>query len=291
MVEFLQHLINGLLQGGIYGLVGLGFSLVWGILNIINLAHAAFIMIAAYLTYVLFTQLQLDPFLALLPVMLVMFGLGYLIQFGMLNHLIRAPLLSIFLVTFCLETISITLGTRLFTEDVRTVHVAYAESGFRIPLFTGTLTITWVRLATLVVAVILTLALQQFVTRTRTGNAIRAVGMDLTSAQLMGVDYARIYGITFGLGAAMAAAAGVLLALTNAFGPASFSSYNIKAFTVVVLGGLGSISGSFLAGVSLGLVEEFATVVTPQFTDIIVFSLLILLLVVRPKGLLGKEFY
>ncbi len=291
MVEFLQHLVNGLLQGGIYGLVGLGFSLVWGILNSLNLAHAAFIMIAAYLTYVLFTQFGIDPFVALIPVMLVMFGLGYLIQFGMLNHLIRAPLLSVFLVTFCLEVISITLGSRIFTDDVRTVQVAYGESGFRLPVFGGTLTITWVRLATLLVAVGLTIGLQQFVTRTRTGNAIRAVGMDLTSAQLMGINYTRIYSITFGIGAALAAAAGVLLALTNAFGPASFSSYNIKAFTVVVLGGLGSISGSFLAGISLGLVEEFATVVTPQFTDIIVFSLLILLLAVRPKGLLGKEFY
>ena len=284
---FVQHVINGLLQGTILALVGLGFSMVWGILNIINLAHAAFIMLAAFTTYFLWLRTGLDPFLSLPLTMALLFGIGYLLQRYIINLVIRASLLTTFLLTFGFEGLIVNLALRLWSADTRQTRPPYANASLGL----GELRLPYTQLGAVVVALALTYVLYLFLDSTKPGNAIRAVGLDLLAARLMGVDIARTYALTFGIGAALAAAAGTLLSTTGGFSPGSFGTYNILAFSVVVLGGLGSIPGALLGGLVFGLVNEFGGAYMSPQRDVIIFAILILVLVIRPTGLLGREGY
>lgn len=283
----MQHVVNGLLQGCLLALVGLGFSMVWGILNIINLAHAAFIMLAAFMTYYLWRDLGLDPFLSLPLTMLALFVLGFLLQRYVINLVLRASLLTTFLLTFGIESLLINLALRAFSADTRQTRPAYANTS----LVFGELRLPFTQLGAVVVALLVTLGLYLFLDHTKTGNAIRAVGLDRVAAQLMGVDIARTYAITFGIGAALAAAAGTLLSVVGGFSPNSFGNYNILAFSVVVLGGLGSIPGALIGGLAFGLVNEYAGASLAGQRDVAVFAILILVLVVKPTGLFGREGY
>src|SRR3982074_3373338 len=282
MSDIFQHIINGLLQGCILALIGLGFSLVWGILNIINLAHAAFIMLAAYLTYFLWSAFALDPFLTLPVAMLVLFGLGYVLQRYVINLVMGASILTTFLLTFGFENLFVNLALRLFSADTRQSKPFYANASLSI----GPLYLPYTQLGAVIVALLLTYLLYLFLDRTRTGSSIRAVGQDRIAARLMGIDIGRTYALTFGLGAALAAASGTLLSTTSGFAPNAFGT-----FSVVVLGGLGSIPGALLGGLVFGLVYEFSGTYVLSQRDVVIFAILILVLVIRPTGLLGREGY
>lgn len=286
-MELTQHVLNGVLQGFIFALVGFGFSMVWGILNIINLAHAAFIMLSAYLTYFLWSAAGLDPFLTLPLAMLALFLLGYLIQRRMINLVMRASVLTTFLLTFGLESLLVNLALRLWTADTRQTKPFYAN----VSLAVGELRLPWTQLGGAAVVLALTVLLYLFLDHTNVGSSIRAVGQNRIAAQLVGVDIGRTYALTFGLGAALAGAAGVLLSTTSGFSPSSFGAYNILAFSVVVLGGLGSIPGALIGGLTFGLVNEFASIYALEQRDVVIFAVLILVLVLRPTGLLGKAGY
>jgi branched-chain amino acid transport system permease protein len=286
-VDFVQHIVNGLLQGCILALIGLGFSLVWGILNIINLAHAAFIMIAAYVTYFLWSLLGLDPFLSLPLTMVVLFGLGYVLQRGVINLVMGASILTTFLLTFGMESFFTNVALRWFSADTRQTKPFYANASFNL----GPLYLPYTQLGAMVVALLLTLLLFVFLDRTKTGSSIRAVGQDRVAARLMGIDIARTYALTFGIGAALAAASGSLLSATSGFAPNGFSAFNVLAFSVVVVGGLGSIPGALLGGLVFGLVYEFGGTYLLAQRDVVIFAILILVLVLRPTGLLGREGY
>jgi len=286
-LEFVQHIVNGLLQGCILALIGLGFSLVWGILNIINLAHAAFIMIAAYLTYFLWSLADLDPFLSLPLTMAVLFGLGYALQRGVINFVMGASILTTFLLTFGLESLFVNVALRWFSADTRQTKPFYANASINL----GPLYLPYTQIGAVIVAVVLTLLLYVFLDRTRTGSSIRAVGQDRVAARLMGIDIGRTYALTFGIGAALAAASGSLLSATSGFAPNGFSAFNVLAFSVVVLGGLGSIPGVLLGGLLFGLVYEFGGTYVLAQRDVVIFAILILVLVLRPRGLLGREGY
>src|ERR671939_233129 len=228
-MDFVQHVLNGLLQGCILALIGLGFSLVWGILNIINLAHAAFIMLAAYLTYFLWSLAGVDPFISLPVAMLALFLAGYLLQRYVINLVMGASILTTFLLTFGFESLFVNLALRFFSADTRQSRPFYANSSFTVgPLY---------------------------------------------------FPYTQ------------AAASGTLLSTTSGFSPGSFSALNVLAFSVVVLGGLGSIQGALLGGLLFGLVYEFGGTYMLSQRDVIVFAILILVLVFRPTGLLGREGY
>ena len=286
-MELLQHVANGLLQGFIFALIGLAFSLVWGILNIVNLANSAFIMLAAYLTYFLWSAVGLDPFASLPITMTALFVVGYLIQSRVINLVMRAAVLTTFLLTFAMETFFVTLALRLWTADTRQSKPAYANVSFTL----GDLHLPYTQLGAVVVAASLTLALYLFLDRTRVGSSIRAVGQNRMAAQLMGIDIAHTYALTFAIGAALAAAAGTLLSTTNGFSPPGFGVYNVLAFSVVVLGGLGSIPGALLGGLVFGLVYEFGGTYVLSQRDVVIFAILILVLVLRPTGLLGRVGY
>src|SRR5690349_1344931 len=286
-MDFVQHLVNGLLQGCILALIGLGFSLVWGILNIVNLAHAAFIMIAAYLTYFLWSLTGLDPFVSLPLAMAVLFGLGYVLQRCVINLVMGASILTTFLLTFGLESLFVNLALRWFSADTRQAKPAYAN----VSLNLGALHLPYTQLGAMLVALLLTLLLYVFLDRTRTGSSIRAVGQDRVAARLMGIDIGQTYALTFGIGAGLAAAAGSLLSVSTGFAPNGFSAYNVLAFSVVVLGGLGSIPGALLGGLVFGLVYEFGGTYVLAQRDVVIFAILIVVLVLRPTGLLGREGY
>lgn len=288
-----QVLVNGLLLGGLLGLVGLGFSLVWGILNIVNLAHAAFILLGAYLTFYCVEQFQIDPFLTLPISLLALFVLGFLLQNYVINLVMRAPLLVTFVLTFGIQTFVVSLARLFFTGDQRGVNPAYSAAHFEV----GGAIVNWMKLGGFGVALVLTAALYLFMRYTRTGNAIRAVGMDADAARLMGVDVARIYALTYALSAAVAGAAGTLISMWYSFTPDAFEIYNIRAFAVVVLGGLGSIPGALIGGLVFGLLDQAISVGSlgdfqlSPLKEALIFLAMVVILVVRPTGLLGREGY
>lgn len=286
-MDVAQHLVNGLLQGCILALVGLGFSMVWGILNIINLAHAAFIMLAAYMTYFLWSGTGLDPFLSLPLTMVTLFLGGFVLQKYVINLVMRASVLTTFLLTYGIEALLINLALRFFSADTRQSKPLYANASLDL----GGLHLPYTQLGAVVVALGVTYLLYIFLDHTKTGSSIRAVGQDQVAARLMGIDIGRTYALTYGIGAALAAASGTLLSTTNGFSPNSFGPLNVLAFSVVVLGGLGSIPGALIGGLAFGLIYEVGGTYVLGQRDLLIFAILILVLVVKPTGLLGKVGY
>ena len=282
-----QIVVNAVLLSGILALVALGFSLVWGIMNIVNLSHGAFIVMGAYTTFWLHELLHVDPFVSIPVSMAVLFTVGYLLQRGLVNAVIRAPLLATFLLTFGLEILIVNLLNYFFKADLRSVTTPYTGTGFDL----GPVRVPYVRLAALGVALLLVLALGAFLSLSRLGRAIRATGMDLDAARLTGVRVAKIYALTFGIGAALAGAAGSLLAMIVPFDPNLGGGYTERAFVICVLGGLGNVV-NVLAGAALyAFVHVFVGARLPALSGAVTFGILVLLLVVRPRGIAGKSFY
>jgi branched-chain amino acid transport system permease protein len=282
---FWQDLVNGLLAGGIFAVVALGFSLVWGIMNIINLAHGAFIMLGAYVAYVMFTAWHVDPFLSLPVAFVVLFALGYAIQRYIINFVVRAPILTTFLLTFGLSLLVVNVALLIFHGDIKGIETSYSGSNFSI----GSVTIAWVKLWTLVAALAITALMQVFLTTSRTGRAIRATAQDVDAAQLTGVRVAHLYAIVFALGAGLAGAAGVLISLSYSIEPTMGDPFVITAFVVCVLGGLGSVQGALVGGLVYGVVETFgAQYIGTGLQDAVALVVLLVVLTVRPTGILGK---
>jgi branched-chain amino acid transport system permease protein len=285
MQLFWQDLVNGILVGGIFAVVALGFSLVWGIMNIINLAHGSFVMLGAYTAYVFFTAWHLDPFLSIPLAFVLLFAFGYGIQRFVINFVVRTPMLTTFLLTFGLSLLVVNAALLVFHGDVKGITTGYSGSNFSI----GSVTIAWVKLWTLVVALAITALMQAFLVRTKTGRAIRAVAMDIDAAQLTGVRVAHIYAIVFGLGAGLAGAAGVLISLSYSLQPSMGDPFVITAFVVCVLGGLGTVQGALVGGIVYGVLEAFgAQYIGTGLQDAVALVVLLIVLIVRPNGILGK---
>jgi branched-chain amino acid transport system permease protein len=285
IAELSQIFVNALLLSGILALVAVGFSLVWGIMNIVNLAHGALIVLGAYLTFGLHEFRHVDPFLSIPISMLGLFLLGYGIQRFLINQVIRAPLLATFLLTFGLEILIVNLLNYFFKADLRSVTTSYSGSGFIL----GPARIPYIRLAALVISLALVLALGAFLRRTRTGRAIRATGMDIDAARLTGVKVAKVYAVTFALGAAMAGAAGSLLSLSVPFDPTFGGGYTQRAFVICVLGGLGNVVNVVIGATIFAFVEVFVGSRLPALSQAVTFAMLVVLLIWRPQGIAGKS--
>jgi branched-chain amino acid transport system permease protein len=284
-VVIAQVFTNGVLLGGLYAVVALGLALVWGVLDIINLAHGAFIMLGGYIAYYLFTGLGLDPFAALPLVMLAMFVLGYLIQWGLLNFLVRAPMFNMLLVTFGIDVVLTYLAQILFSADLRTIRPSYAGSNFQL----GTVTIPWANLMAFVVALLLTGLLTLFLQRHRWGRAIRATAQNLGAARLHGVPPRFAYALTFGIGAAIAGGAGTLYGVVAQLTPYVGVPLTAKSFAIAIIGGLDNPLGVIVGGLVLGLAEAFGSLwLGPTYRDAVSLGLLVLVLIVRPTGILGR---
>jgi branched-chain amino acid transport system permease protein len=242
-------------------------------------------MLGAYAAYVFFTAWHLDPFLSIPLAFVLLFAFGYGIQRFVINFVVRAPMLTTFLLTFGLSLLVVNAALLVFHGDVKGITTGYSGSNFSI----GSVTIAWVKLWTLVVALAITALMQAFLVRTKTGRAIRAVAMDIDAAQLTGVRVAHIYAIVFGLGAGLAGAAGVLISLSYSLQPSMGDPFVITAFVVCVLGGLGTVQGALVGGIVYGVLEAFgAQYIGTGLQDAVALVVLLIVLIVRPNGILGK---
>jgi branched-chain amino acid transport system permease protein len=283
--ELGQIAVNAVLLSGILALVALGFSLVWGIMNIVNLSHGAFIVMGAYLTYWMHELWKVDPFLSVPVSMAVLFGFGYVIQRVLINQVIRAPLLATFLLTFGLEILIVNLLNYFFKADTRSVMTSYSGTGFTL----GAVRVPYIRLGALGVSIALVLLLGAFLTRSRLGRAIRGTGMDIDAARLTGVKATTIYALTFAIGASLAGAAGSLLSMVVPFDPNLGGGYTERAFVICVLGGLGNVVNVLIGAAVYSVVEVFVGSRLPALSQAVTFGILVILLVVRPQGIAGKS--
>ena len=285
--QFLQQLANGLILGSVYALLALGYTMVYGIIKLINFAHGDIYMIGAFMGYYLINTLHLNFFVALILSMVGTAILGVVIEFlayrPLRNSTRIAALITAIGVSFLLEygmVFFVGANTRSFPQVIETVRYTL-----------GPVSISNIQLMILGISILLMVGLQFIVQKTKMGKAMRAVSVDSDAAQLMGINVNRTISFTFALGSALAGAAGVLIALYyNSLEPLMGMTPGIKSFVAAVLGGIGIIPGAALGGFVIGLLETFATAVElSDFRDAIVYAILIIILLVRPAGILGKN--
>lgn len=283
-----QATVNGILLGGLYGLATVGFSMVWGVMGVINLAHTSFITLGAYITYVLFQRFGVDPLVSLPASMGTMFALGYAIQRLILNRIIRTSLLLSLVVTFGIDLVLTDATVMVFTSDVRSVNASYASTS--VPLF-GTL-VPLVRLVAATLSLALGAGFFVFLRRASLGQAILATALDREISNLMGINPQKVFALTAGAGAALAGAAGSLSSMLFPVSPTMGTSFLGAVFVITVLGGIGSVEGCIVAGFLYGLVQSWAAYfLGTSFQEIVAFAMFLGVLVARPQGLFGRAFF
>ena len=277
-------LADGLLLGFVYGIAAMGLSLIWGVMNVINLSHGPVIALGMFGVYLAFTGLGLNPYLALPLIALAGLLLGVLIYAVAVHRVLNAPHLSTLLATFSVNMIIIGIGTAVFTASPRNVDFSLGS------LSLGSVTLPWTRVMAALASILAASLLYLFLYRTRPGKAIRAVANNRAAAELMGVPATWVLALSFGLGTMLAAISGGLIATFFPFTILAGSSYELKSFVIVVLGGLGNPLGALIGGLLLGTLEG----VIPAFMEtswvpVLEFILFIIILLVKPSGLLGSK--
>ena len=300
MLTFLNHLINGISLGSVYAIIALGDTMVYGIAKMLNFAHGDVIMVGAYICFFAVSSYGLNPILGILLAMIVCTVLGMLIERLAYKPLRQAPSLAVLItaigVSYFLQNAAQLLWTSSPKMFPSFFSIKATENGQEvvktgISLFDGRLNISYVTLVTVLACVVIMIALTTFTSKTKMGKAMRACSEDKAAAQLMGINVNQTISMTFAIGSALAAIAGVLLCSAYpTLVPTTGSMPGIKAFTAAVFGGIGSIPGALLGGVLLGVIEIFAKAyISTQLSDAIVFAVLIIVLLVKPTGLLGKQ--
>jgi len=277
-----QVVVSGLLAGALYSMVALGLALIFGVMRVINVAHGTILMLGAYTTFWWFQLLGINPYLSLLVSMPLMFLLGVFLQRSMVHRVVDAPELSSLLLTFGISIALVNVTQYAFSSDVRSVE--FLTGSFLI----GPLALSKSRLISFAVAIALTLLAFWFLQKTKLGKAIRATSQSREVAMVCGIDVQRIHLYAFGMASALAAAGGTLVAVIIAIQPEMGQIYTLKSFLVIVLGGAGNYPGALLGGMLLGLVEQLASLfLTTQVSEAVAYVLLVLVLLLRPTGLLG----
>jgi branched-chain amino acid transport system permease protein len=286
---FAQSLIFGIFVGGLYGLAAVGLSLVFGVMKMLNVAHGELLMLGGYVTFWFFSLYKIDPFLGLFPSALILFLFGMVLYKGLFSPLAKlheeVKIKNSLLIGFGLSLVFHNLAIRLWTADERSVTVFYSGWGFS--LFG--LRFPFIRLGGLVLATIVILALQQFLTKTYFGKAIRATTENWESAALMGINIEKTSMVSFALGATLAAMAGTIVSVGYAIHPAMGLEWTLKALIVVVLAGLGNIGGAFVAGVLLGATESVSALFVGSYMEVVGLVIFLLVLEFKPQGLFGKR--
>ncbi len=285
---YFQILANGLVLGALYACIAVGFSLVWGVLNVINILHGTFIVLGSYVAFFAFSYAGIHPFLSVIIAGAVLYCVGYAVQATVINRVVTAPVLITLTLTFGLDLVLNNAMLVAFTADYRKINLASPLGSVEF----GSVFLPGDRVAAMALALLLTGLLYWLLRSTNIGRAIIAVRMDREAAALMGVDVQRVNAVTFGIGALMAGAAGALLSIVYPISPLNSSLFLGKAFVVCVLGGLGSVPGALVGGLALGVLESFGAFwFGPEHAITLSFALLLVLLFVRPSGLLGKRGY
>ncbi|MEQ9815152.1 MAG: branched-chain amino acid ABC transporter permease [Azospirillaceae bacterium] len=279
-------ILNGLMSGAVYALIALGLTLIYGVLHIINFAHGALLMAAMFAAYFAHELLGLDPYLAILPVTAAFFAFGYLLQRFVITPSSHGKDENILLVTLGISIILENLALALFQADTRTIDTPYAFEIVDIDIAFLPLPRVIAFFAALGVAVVL-FAIMRF---TDLGRAIRAVAKEKRGAELVGIDVKHIYAMTFGLGIACVAIAACLLLPNYYVNPQVGTAFVLVAFTIVVLGGMGSVTGALIGGFIIGLVESFGGLYLGEsLGQIGIFLIFIVMLLFRPSGLFGQR--
>ncbi|SJZ81364.1 branched-chain amino acid transport system permease protein [Pilibacter termitis] len=291
MMDWLQQLVNGLILGGIYALLSLGYTMVYGIIKLINFAHGDIFMVGAFLGYFFVNHLHLNIFVALILSMVFTAILGVIIEFFAYRPLRKSTRIAALITA---------IGVSFLVENVMIYFLGSNNRGFQDlsnPVFKevnyefGSIQVSNIQLLILFVSIFLMLALQFIIKKTKMGKAMRAVSVDSDAAQLMGINVNHTISFTFALGSALAGAAGVLIGLYyNSIDPLMGVTPGLKAFVAAVLGGVGIIPGAALGGFVIGLLETFTSAIGfSSFRDAAVYGILIIILLIRPAGILGKN--
>lgn len=281
----LQAIINGILLGGVYAAYSAGFSLIFGVMGVVNLAHGELIMLGAFTSYWMFVYFQMDPYFSLPFATVLLFLVGYVMQKFILNRVIEQTHIMSYILTFGIHLIISNAALKLWTHDFRSITTSYSGAN---AAFWG-INVPYARLITFAIALCVICGLWLFLSRTETGRAIRATSMDKEVARLMGVNIREIYAITFGLGAAVTGLAGASLSPFVIIFPEMGLGYTIIAFCVVVLGGMGYMPGALWGGLILGLLQSLAaTYLSAGISIAATFLILFFMLVFRPAGIVGK---
>jgi branched-subunit amino acid ABC-type transport system permease component len=281
---FIASLIDGVLIGLVYGVAAMGLSLIFGVMNVINLAHGPIIALGMFGLYFLFTNASMNPYLALVPIAVVGLVGGMIIYAIAIHRIINAPHLSSLLATFSVNMIIIGLGTAAFTTSPRTVDFSAGS------IEAGSITVLGTRLVAAVAAILITAALYFFLHNTRPGKYVRAVSNNRAAAELMGIPSSRILALSFGIGTMLAALSGGLIATFFPFTILSGGTYELKSFVICVLGGMGNPLGALIGGLILGVIEGIIPVFMPNtWVPVLEFVLFVLILLFRPSGLFGAK--
>jgi branched-chain amino acid transport system permease protein len=279
-----QSLVSGILMGGIYALVSIGLTLIFGVMNVVNFAHGEFLMISMYLTYWVFHYLGLDPYLAIFIVTPLLFLFGVLIQRYIIHYLIEAEHFTQIFATVGLSIALSNTALFLWKADYRVIKTSYSTSVIEI----FGIVASYPRLVSFAMAIVVTLFLFLFLKYTYMGKAIRATAQDNQGARLMGVNIRRVYVLTFGIGSACVGVAGALLMPIYYAFPSVGTHFVLTAFVVVVLGGMGNITGAFWGGLTIGVIESFSGFfIAPELKEAVYFTIFILVLLLKPSGLFG----
>ncbi len=287
----IQSIVSGALVGALYGLAALGLSLVFGVLKILNVAHGELLMLGGYGSFWVFNLLGIDPYVSLVIVLPAMFVIGALLHLGLFSRVVQFDeehrIKNSLLIGFGLTLIVQTLAIKLFTADDRSIPTSYARFAWeafdiRLPL---------IRVSGLIIGIIAVIVLQWFLRRTYWGKAIRATAEDWQTAGLAGINVQRTYLVTFALGAALAGLAGMLVTVGYSVSPSIGLNWTLKALIVVVLAGLGSMPGTFVAGILLGVAEAgSALIFGGQYRELVGLVIFFIILSVRPQGFFGERY-
>ena len=292
-MEFLFNLISGISLGSIYAIIALGYTMVYGIAKMLNFAHGDVIMVGAYICFFATMRFGMPPLAGVLLSMVVCTLLGIIIERLAYKPLRQAPALAVLITAIGMSYFLQNSAQLLWTSSPKVFQsvVGTINGQIGLKLFDGALSISYVTIVTIIVGIVIMVALVTFVNKTKTGKAMRAVSEDKGAAQLMGINVNTTISLTFAIGSALAAVAGVLLCSAYpTLVPTTGAMPGIKAFTAAVFGGIGSIPGALIGGILLGIIEIFAKAyITTQLSDAIVFAVLIVVLLVKPTGLLGKK--
>lgn len=282
----IQLIINGLLLGGIYALLSIGLTLIFGVLEIVNFAHGEFLMVSMYVTFLLFSYLGMDPYLSLVVIIPVFFLFGYATERILIKPLLNDPPINQIFATIGLGLIFSNLALLFFKADFRTVKTSYSNANITF----GNYFVSVPRVIAFVIAIALIAVLLIYLKKTFTGKAIRALAQQRKAAMLMGINVHRTYAIAFGMGiAAVGAAGAVLMPLFFVF-PTVGSLFSLIAFVVVILGGYNSLAGCLAAGLIIGIIEGFSGFfISPHLKEVVYFVMFIFILIFRPTGLFGKR--
>ncbi len=282
--QLVQQIVNGLLIGCVYSLIAIGLTLIWGVMNIVNFAHGDFLMLAMFVSFWLFTLVGLDPLLSVPACALLLFVLGLLIYRFAVSKVMRGPMLAQLVVTFGVSIFIANTAVLIWTPDYRLIDHTLLSGTWNV----GGVLVSIPKAVSSAGSVLVTVALLLFLRRTRTGKAILATEMNRDSALLMGVNTDRVNALSFGIGSALVGIAGAFLSMYYYIYPQVGGLFGTISFAIVALGGFGSITGAFIAGILVGLVQTLGGYFfDPAYKYAIVFLLYLLTVWIRPQGLLG----